>query len=449
MAVSQFPLQYLMALKSLNPFALVFGSSHERVNRFHRVLGRVIYTLLCCHAALYLNFFVQTGIFQKRIVAGVVVLGLLAFFAMTLLNATALRAVRNYSYRVFFVTHLLVAFSIPPLIFFHAKSARWYVGEALVVLLVDLASRKMDTVTSLATLESIPGTGLVKVSAPIPYKKLDRFRQHPGSHVYVSVPPAARQSSNPASSSYLLFEFLFNPFTVAHVDEQNNGITLVARHLSGPMTSALARLTGVGKRTPGPGSSSIASDEEAVPLNIEGPYTIPSHFPQLSSGKYHRVLLVAGGIGATFTVPLYRALLHDNPNAKVEMVWAVRGAGDATWAVMGDDGTGSITDDPNVHIFLTGDILNSDAATAESNSADVELSPMPTGRRRSRNMADLSRRRPDLQKIVDGVFQHGSNERVAVLVCGPAAMARELRQHVGVWVMKGRTVWWHNEGFGW
>jgi len=61
------------------------------------------------------------------------------------------------------------------------------------------------------------------------------------------------------------------------------------------------------------------------------------------------------------------------------------------------------------------------------------------------------RRRPDLRKIVDDTFRHGSadGERVAVLVCGPAGMARELRAHVGAWVARGRDVWFHDEGFGW
>ena len=57
--------------------------------------------------------------------------------------------------------------------------------------------------------------------------------------------------------------------------------------------------------------------------------------------------------------------------------------------------------------------------------------------------------RPDLGKIVDEVFRAGNEERVAVLVCGPARMARELRKHVGKWVGRGREVWFHDESFGW
>jgi hypothetical protein len=59
------------------------------------------------------------------------------------------------------------------------------------------------------------------------------------------------------------------------------------------------------------------------------------------------------------------------------------------------------------------------------------------------------RERPDLRKIVDGTFRHGNEERVAVLVCGPKQMARELREQVGRWVKKGRDVYFHDESFGW
>lgn len=57
--------------------------------------------------------------------------------------------------------------------------------------------------------------------------------------------------------------------------------------------------------------------------------------------------------------------------------------------------------------------------------------------------------RPDLRAIVDRTFRHGDHERVAVLVCGPAGMAKELRAHVDTWVTRGRDVWWHDEAFGW
>lgn len=453
-AISQWPMQYLLALKSLNPVAYLLGSSHEQVNRWHRVLARITTTLLCLHAAFYLNFFIRVGRLDL-LGRPVVVAGIMAFLGLNLLVTTALRPVRRYSYRLFFMIHVVAGVVIPLQLLFHAAPARVYLLECLGVFVLDLVSRKIDTVTGQATVESIPGTNLVRISASIPHTKVNRFRAQPGSHIYLSLPAAARKSMSAASASHLLFEFLFNPFTVASVDERSGDLTLVARHCGGPMTAALGRLAAAARST-----AANRADEEKIPLFIEGPYGAASRLSRLCS-DFDRILLVAGGVGATFTVPLYRAITSENPGAKVEMVWAIRGAGDATWAVTGADAQSLLKDD-NIHIFITGavvdpegpDHLRKKTATqrrAESSGGgdgEVEMSAMYRDRRRGRYTSQHNRKRPDLKEIVDDLFKHGQEERVAVLVCGPNEMARELREHVGFWVRKGRTVWFHKEGFG-
>jgi NAD(P)H-flavin reductase len=421
--------------------------------------------------AFYINYFVGVGILVKRLFAPIVFAGVLAFICMSLLTFTSMQSIRHFSYRLFFIVHLTTVFIMPPLIFFHARAARLFMGVTLVVFLLDLITRKVDTVTSLATLERIPGTNLIKVSASVPYHKINRFRTHPGAHIYLSIPAVARPDSNPASSAFLLFEFLFNPFTVADVDDETGDLVLVARHRGGPITSALARFAGIKPANTITQSTIVSREDGKIPLCIEGPYGMVKHFPNLAGGDFDRILLVAGGIGATFTVPLYRSIIRDNPTIKIEMIWAVRGAGDATWALNGTGKGKSILEDENVHIFLTGDILASGGSGAAAKSrvanrssraggegsgstnvegdGEVELSAMYRDRRRGRYTSQHNRKRPDLKKIVDDTFKHGSDEKVAVVVCGPEEMARELRDYVGVWVMKGRSVFWHNEGFGW
>ncbi|KAK0649436.1 ferric reductase like transmembrane component-domain-containing protein [Cercophora newfieldiana] len=439
-AASQFPIQYLLSLKSLNPYAYVFRSSHEHINRYHRVLGRVIYALLASHVGLYLNFFVQAGVFSRRMQHPVVVAGVIAFTLLNLLFSTALRPLRALSYRLFFITHLVVAVAAPVILCKHAPPARIFMGESLLIFIADLVSRKLDTVASQATLESIPGTSLVKITASIPHSKVNRFRLHPGAHVYLNIPAAARKSIDPKSAAHLLFEFLFNPFTVASVD--NTDVTLITRQRSGPMTKALASFAGTEPLTSNPETTKI-------PLSLEGPYGVSTRFPQLASGDFDRILLVAGGIGATFTVPIYRAITGENPSARVQMVWAARAAGDATWAVTNNGK--SLLEDDNVQIFLTGGVLNGTGGDGNGSGAEsregMEMGSMQRDRRRGR-VVEHNRRRPDLKKVVDGVFGHGAEERVAVLVCGPEGMAKELRGAVGPWVRRGRVVWWHKEGFG-
>lgn len=431
-ALSQLPMQYLLALKSINPIAFVFSSSHEQVNRWHRVLGWIIYFLLFLHVSFFLNFYIQEGVLAERIVRLIPALGLGSFIGLSFMNTTALRIVRQYSYRVFFITHLIVAFSLPPAIFFHSHhGGREYVIEALAVFVLDIMKRRFDTITAPATLERIPGTSLVKIVASLPPKKLGRFRKYHGMHVYLSIPIAARRASGANFAAFLLFEATFNPFTIALVNEESQNLTLIARCQNGLMTKTLARLA----------QNHLTGTK--IPLNIDGTYGCAKKFPSLTGSEFNRILLVAGGVGATYILPLYRLITTESPAARVRMVWAVREAGDATWPVNGT--AGSILDDENLHLYLTGDVFGDADQVTDSGDEDDAIELASNLDTDSRRMG----KRPDLKKIVDDFFKQGLEERVAVIVCGPEAMARELKSHVGVWVQKGRNVWWHNESFVW
>lgn len=427
-AASQFPVQYLMSLKWLNPYAYVFRSSHEEVNRWHRVLGRILYMMLTVHGVLYFNKWIQTSSVMTALGSRVVILGILGIVGMALLNTTALAVVRQYSYRLFFITHVLVALALPPVIFFHVHHARLFMMEALGIILLDIAVRKFDTVTAPASVELIHGTSLIKITAELPPATIAKYRDSPGSHVYMNVPAASRP---PTTLSSLIFEFTHSPFTVAAVSEDTQELTLVARQHAGPMTQNLGRL------------ARISAGQSRVALCIEGPYGAAKHFPNFVGSDFDRVLLFAGGVGATFIMPLYESMVKENALARVDMYWTVREAGEATWPSSGNGKEKSVVDDDRIHLFLTGDILDAADETASSSEAGGALEMESLYKDRNNG------KRPDLRRIVDDAFRKGHEERVAVLVCGPEEFGRELRRHVGEWVHKGREVWWHNESFNW
>ncbi|KAM0257596.1 hypothetical protein ACHAQJ_004296 [Trichoderma viride] len=444
-AISQLPIQYLLALKALNPYAFAFNSSHEHINRYHRVLGRIIYAFVIIHATLYQNFFILSGIWLKRFFAPVVFCGVLASVGFDGLISTALLRVRKYSYRIFFITHLGVALLAPVLLFFHAHSARTYAAESIAVFLVDLAVRKVGITHTASTCEAIPGTNLIKISAPMSSQKIEEFRSRPGSHVYLSLPAEGRTNRYPASKS-LIFNLLFNPFTVAAVSEDSQSITLVARKRTGPMTNILSQFA-----SPSSSSSSPSSEDNKITLAIEGPHGASGkHFQHLLTWGATRILLVAGGVGATFIIPLYHALQRDLPSAHAQFIWAIRSAGDATWAVTDNGFDKSLLDDDNVHLYLTENIsVSNDDDHSRDGSIELENMSRASRQQRIATGNSHSSRRPNIQKIIDDVFRHGVDEKVAVLVCGPEEMTREVRRRIGPWVLKGRKVWWHNESFGW
>ncbi|TVY57591.1 Ferric/cupric reductase transmembrane component 2 [Lachnellula cervina] len=430
-AVSQFPMHYILSMKSAySPLALVLNSSHEELNPWHRLSGRIIYSILALHASWYLNFFIQAGLLAKRLKSLDVLIGIAAFIGLTIISTTSLAFVRRWSYRVFFVMHLTIGVTILPLLFFHASHLRFYIMEALAIFVFDIVCRKLDTTTGYATITSVPHTKLVKLKIPIPASKIKRFHAAPGQHVYLSIPP---ESAPPTTTTPSIHDLLFNPFTVADVGAKD--ITLVLRTLNGPTTKAIESLGHLTKARP--------------PINIEGPLGSSRRFTNLAQ-KYDRILLFAGGVGATFTLPVYHHLQKQlesegrSPD-HLTCIWSMRSAAESSWAIE-PEASEKIDDDANVKIFLT---RTREDRIQEPIPADGSIELNDLTREEEPVKATGGRDRPDIGKIVDSVFKAGHEESVAVLVCGPVEMAREVRKELGKWVSKGRNIWFHDESFGW
>lgn len=123
----------------------------------------------------------------------------------------------------------------------------------------------------------------------------------------------------------------------------------------------------------------------------------------------------------------------------------MRSTSEAAWAIEQPQSGLPIERDENAKLYVTRG-TSADMRESAEPSEGVELQELnpaeelfvPSG----------GRERPDLGKIVDEVFRFGNEETVAVLVCGPKKMSRELRKYVGKWVNIGREVFWHDESFG-
>jgi NAD(P)H-flavin reductase len=418
-AASQFPIHYMLSMRSIgSPLAFIFRFSHEQLNPWHQLSGRIIYFLLLNHAGWYINFFIQTGIFYQRLTAPVVIIGLTGFCLITVVATTSLEIVRRRSYRVFYTFHLTIGLWLLPLLFFHARPLRLYVSQAIALFLVNKVIQNLDTIQSLAIIAPVPHTSLVTIKVPIPASKLPRFEAAPGQHVYLFIPPGSRANK----SSQAIHGFLFNPFTVA--DISSTDITLVLRTLHGPTTKTL---------------ETLATLPQPKSIKLEGPYGSSRCFPNFAE-KYDRILLVAGGIGATFILPIYRAIhqqleTESQNSNRLTFHWSIRSAEEASWAIEDANKAAALGNDENIKIYITG-------RKGDDQLNDMEWAGQPI-------KANGGMQRPDLREIVDEVFRAGKGEKVAVLVCGPENMARELRVHVGRWVYRGSEVWWHDERFGW
>lgn len=158
------------------------------------------------------------------------------------------------------------------------------------------------------------------------------------------------------------------------------------------------------------------------------------------------MLLVAGGVGATFTLPLFRELFERGAGDGARFVWAVKGRADAEWGLSmlrGREGEGV-----DVYVSGGGGGRGADGEGVEMGEREGLLGE-GEGEGGSGIREQVKRGRPDLRAIVDEVFSHSPDDRVAVLVCGPPGMGASLRKEVGRHVTWGREVFFHSEEFGW
>lgn len=418
-----------------SPIQYLTGRSHESLNILHQLLGRIITIFLYGHAALYLNFYIQSNLLESKLKEGYVVCGILAIWAFTAVGTTALAPVRRWSYSVFYITHVILATALLPLLWFHVSHIRIYLYESAVVYASNVILRTLSSKTVPATLRLLENGTVVDIR--IPLSQRNKALQHftPGQHAYLSLP------SHPASRTVRS-----NPFSLASLPTSDSELRFLARVLNGN-TARLA--------------SSAAGTISKQPLTIEGPYGLPTHADKLLA--YDRVLFVAGGIGGTFIAPLYRQLLADlspSPGSrrrgKVRFVWVARGVGDVAWAVPGPGREGEGFAE-RIELWVTGGRRGGGGARADvdvgGEGIEMEERKGLLGSSGGDEVGNGAQRlrlrfgRPDLRDVVEETFSRGAGERVAVVVCGPRALAKRLREEVGEKVWQGREVWFWEEVF--
>ncbi|KAM0794222.1 ferric reductase like transmembrane component-domain-containing protein [Usnea florida] len=356
-AASQLPLHYLLAAKSWSPIQYLTRMSHEELNPYHRLLGRLLIAFFSIHAMMYLNFYIQLNLLSKRIQDRDVILGLTAIITFITIGTTALAKVRTWNYRVFFYLHVILSLSLLPILYFHVSHLRLYIIESVAIYLVLILQRNVSQTTTSANIKPISSANLLAISIPLT-KALSSRSFTPGQHIYLGFPTLPQK-------------LRINPFSIAN-----------------------------------------------------SPYGAAKYFPDLAT--YDQVLFVAGGVGATFTLPLYLDLLRRKARGDylpmLKFVWTVRRHVDAQW------GSGSIE-------LQERDQLLSDSSTPGESTLQAAKT--------------MYKGRPYFGAIIDEAFSYDGRERVAVLVCGPRGMGASVRREVTRWVWKGRDVFWHSEEFGW
>ena len=374
-AISQLPLHYLLAVKSpSSPIQSITGLSYETLLPYHRLSGRLVHLFLLAHGILYMNFFWQAGLLPKRLSGWDVRFGITALTMLNILGITAIPPIRKVAYHNhFYKSHVCISLAVLLVPFLPVPYTRLYVVQCFLLAAFNAVTRASST--SKPTLASVTSaaedTTLIRLSIPGPASP----SWVPGQHCYV------KQDLSPMMPR--------SPFTIVSStssDEQYGrddlgSVELIFRNLQGPMTSWLANKP-----------SETGKEVHNVKVFVEGPYGEAAEYvPQLFEKDNGDVLLVAGGVGATFTLPIYIGLMRElvrrktgtaghtplTRDRKIVFVWVARAKKEIAWGIemMKKAGLASFREKHGIKLDIRVYITNRDSDSTVSSARTTPQTP--------------------------------------------------------------------------
>ncbi|GAD92840.1 hypothetical protein PVAR5_1436 [Paecilomyces variotii No. 5] len=401
--LANFVLLVFLALRN-TPLAPLSANSYEKLRPLHKVAG---YT--CIFASGNLQSMLET-----EQIAGVV-----AGIAMLIIAASTVPFVYRGYYEVFYLTHLVMFL----LILITAAMHRPKFSKSAVIIIIftaclwstDRLIRFLKICWNFpgnhATLTALPdGAIRVRLSRPV--------RATAGSHSFLWIPAIRLVETH--------------PFTMLATDPPE----FIIRVHDG-FTRDLWRYASK--------TSGEHEKEKKLRCSIDGGYGQVLDFK-----KFDRVVLIAGGSGASFTFAVAMDLIRKESGVKcIDFIWVVRSKDALSWY---DDELRQLQPDPrvNLRIYVTRsamameqaeihplsspDVSDSDPSSpiAEFTIYDVEKGGAPgTTSEKLPSPISLHQGRPQISDLItDIVSNTGSNDCIAIGACGPSNLVDRAREAI-------------------
>ncbi|ROT38230.1 hypothetical protein SODALDRAFT_279019 [Sodiomyces alkalinus F11] len=304
--IMQLPLLFLLAMK-VNPVGLLVGTSHERLNWFHRWVARTMFITATLHGFHFWTQWTEADIFdwQMRILPSTKQ-GIGAWAVLLWTIVTGFRPLRHMAYELFVIQHLASLAVFLWLVYVHIPIvARPYLWAAIACIAFDRLARW--GLMAWQNLRAKPDSSgcrrkqrlghQVQVRAVGPCTtvltlKDVPFSWKPGQHLYLWLPSVA--------------PFEAHPYTVA-----------CATRLPGTCTCHSVQLVvrkhgGFSRRLHAHASKLEAQGHatETLTAFIIGPFGAPPRWD-----VYETLVLISASTGASFTLPILEAAVQADPRS--------------------------------------------------------------------------------------------------------------------------------------
>ena len=299
-AATQLPLLVLLAGKR-NIIGFLVGSSYERLNWLHRWTARTLFLTATIHMGFWFRSWARYNYITRKLrTDGIAQRGLAAWCILLWIFLTSFAPVRRWSYEFFVIQHVMTMIGFLVAVFLHLPVQQrvcvwlpigFYATDRLVrfayVLYTNFAifhpgqqHQNMFTCEAKVTAVGSDMSKIVIVNPP--------FKWRPGQHVFFSCHGIVPLQSH--------------PFTIASIPEDGQIELLIKRKAGATKrifsrAQACQRLPSFKEDLEKPGDKFIAI--------LDGPYGCMRPLAQFDS-----LFLIAGGSGASFTIPLMKAIIN-------------------------------------------------------------------------------------------------------------------------------------------
>jgi ferric-chelate reductase len=278
---------------------------------------------------------------------------------------------------------------------------------------------------------------------------------HPGGATHTKA--ALRMSWQPGQHVFVRFmtlglhAFTKHPFTICSLPpSRSNGEPCELVLYVQPASGFTARLAALAQRSPG----------VSVPILLDGPY---GGLNIKSLAQFDRALLIAGGSGVGFTLPIIEDILSQNEQEKcseghttsVQVVLVTRSHEVKAWYIQEVESIISkyhAAEHLHVEVHVTQSESDSQSPLSSGDKKGVEDGRLETSDKKPSADVTAHTGRPNLQQIIEkGTAVPG--ETIGIAVCGPGTMVFDVREACATAQGKilhgkgAREVYLHSEGF--
>ncbi|TAQ86359.1 hypothetical protein B7494_g5317 [Chlorociboria aeruginascens] len=447
MAIINIAFITFLALKN-TPLAFLTAYSYERLNILHQIAGYVTIVFVLLHATVMANYFRIANVLHILLEPSQI--AAITAGSAIFINLLMAILVRRIRYEVFYVAHITLYmlilitvglhrpdFSLRAVIVTVFAGAIWFSDRMLRGFkIIWYSFNNTATITPLSN----GGTRIILRRSP--------SRAIPGTHCFLWIPGIRAIETH--------------PFTI--VSAASGSLELVVAAHDG-FTNDLHRYA-----LKHPGVSLYAS--------IDGPYGAIPNFTHVAD----KVILVAGGSGATFTFSVAIDMVNRlgaSMGTTIDFIWAVKEAEYLMWfskeleilkasplvalslystrspnpSISSHAAIPSIEHKSLLDEKLTSISLSSPISSLSTNADfDVEKQHIvANGKTNIPSNINILHGRPDIHTLINEIVKNAdAGKRIMIAACGPDGLMRVVRKTAADCIsVDGPSIELHCEQFGW